>query len=119
MAGYDLEQRLEDHFNGEGARYTRKHKPVKLLYYEEYDRIDEAYYRERQIHGWTRKKKEALISDMPEKIHEYAKCINETYYRISMAKNKDDNVTLASANAQPAETQADITDTLPKPNYNN
>ena len=91
----DLEQRLEDHFNGEGANHTRKHKPVKLMYFEEFERIDEAYYRERQIHGWSRKKKEALINHMPEKIHEYAKCINETHYKISMAKKNGNNVSLS------------------------
>ncbi|MBQ1719319.1 MAG: class I SAM-dependent methyltransferase [Bacteroidales bacterium] len=107
----DLEQRLEDHFNGEGANYTRKHKPVKLMYFEEFERIDEAYYRERQIHGWSRKKKEALINHMPEKIHEYAKCINETHYKISMAKKNGNNVSLSSTDSfrlshnavQPAE----------------
>lgn len=101
----DLEQRLDDHFNGEGAKYTCKHKPMKLLYSEEFDRIDEAYYRDRQIHGWSRKKKEALINDMPEKIHKYAKCISETYYKISMAKKNGDIVTLASTDAQPAGKQ--------------
>jgi len=58
----DLELRLEQHFNGEGANHTKKHKLVKLLYCEEFDRIDEAYYREKQVQGWSRKKKEALIN---------------------------------------------------------
>jgi len=42
---------------------------VKLVYYEEYDRIDEAFYREKQIQGWSRKKKKALVegrlNDLP------------------------------------------------------
>ena len=57
----DLERRLEQHQNGEGANHTKKHLPVTLLYYEEYPRIDEAFYREKQVQGWSRKKKEALI----------------------------------------------------------
>jgi putative endonuclease len=57
----DLERRLEQHQNGEGANHTKKHLPVSLLYYEEYPRIDEAFYREKQVQGWSRKKKEALI----------------------------------------------------------
>jgi len=57
----DLEKRLWQHQNGEGANYTKKHLPVELVYYEEYDRIEDAFYREKQIQGWTRKKKEALI----------------------------------------------------------
>ena len=57
----DLERRLLQHQNGEGANHTKKRLPVSLLYYEEYSRIDEAFYREKQVQGWSRKKKEALI----------------------------------------------------------
>lgn len=57
----DLERRFLEHQNGEGANHTRKRLPVELVYTEEYDRIDEAYYRERQIHGWSHAKKLALI----------------------------------------------------------
>ena len=38
----DLERRLEQHQNGEGANHTKKYLPVSLLYYEEYLRIDTA-----------------------------------------------------------------------------
>ena len=66
----DLTFRLEQHQRGEGANHTRKRLPVKLVYVEEYPRIDEAFYREKQIQGWSRKKKEALIGgrnrDLPE-----------------------------------------------------
>jgi putative endonuclease len=57
----DLELRLQQHQNGEGANHTKKRLPVKLVYVEEFDRIDEAFYREKQIQGWSRAKKEALI----------------------------------------------------------
>ncbi|HOK14370.1 MAG TPA: GIY-YIG nuclease family protein [Candidatus Kapabacteria bacterium] len=57
----NLERRLWQHQNGEGANYTKKRLPVKLVYYEEYQRIDQAFYREKQIQGWSKKKKEALI----------------------------------------------------------
>ncbi|WP_246615889.1 GIY-YIG nuclease family protein [Aquimarina litoralis] len=56
-----LEKRLEEHQNGQGANHTKKRLPVKLIYYEEYDRIDTAFYREKQVQGWNRAKKEALI----------------------------------------------------------
>ena len=58
----DLMRRLEQHQSGEGANYTAKRLPVKLLYYEVYDRIDNAFNREKQVQGWSRKKKEALIN---------------------------------------------------------
>ena len=57
----DLERRFWEHQNSQGANYTKKRLPVKLIYYEEYSRIDEAFYREKQVQGWSRKKKRALI----------------------------------------------------------
>ena len=66
----NLELRVEQHQNGNGANYTKKHLPVKMVYYEEFQRVDEAFYREKQVQGWSRKKKLALIegrySDLPE-----------------------------------------------------
>jgi putative endonuclease len=56
-----LELRLAQHQAGEGANHTKKRLPVKLIYYEEYSRIDLAFDREKQVQGWSRKKKEALI----------------------------------------------------------
>ncbi|HLO90253.1 MAG: GIY-YIG nuclease family protein [Chloroflexota bacterium] len=57
----DLDLRLAEHNSGVGCNFTSKHLPVKLVYYEEFDRIDQAFIREKQIQGWSRKKKEALI----------------------------------------------------------
>ncbi len=58
----DLEKRLWEHENGIGAKYTARHLPVKLVFCEEYARVDDAYYREKEIQGWSRKKKQALIA---------------------------------------------------------
>jgi type I restriction enzyme S subunit len=57
----NLELRLAQHQAGEGANHTKKRLPVKLVYYEFFDRIQDAFYREKQVQGWSRKKKEALI----------------------------------------------------------
>lgn len=67
-----LDLRLQKHQAGEGANHTRNRLPVKLIYYEEYSRIDEAFYREKQIQGWSRKKKEALINGTPELLPQLA-----------------------------------------------
>lgn len=58
----DLDKRLQEHQAGLGAKFTRTHLPVKLVYYEEYPSISQAFGRERQLHGWSRAKKEALIN---------------------------------------------------------
>jgi putative endonuclease len=73
----NLERRLEQHQKGEGANHTRKRLPVKLLYYEEYQRIDEAFYREKQVKGWSRKKKEALIEGKTNLLPDLAKAYRD------------------------------------------
>lgn len=77
----NLELRLEQHQNGEGANHTKKHLPVRLIYYEEYTRIDTAFYREKQVQGWSRKKKEALVRGISEELKRAAECMNESHSR--------------------------------------
>ena len=77
----DLEKRIQQHQHCEGANFTRKHLPIELVYFEEYDRIDEAFHREKQVQGWSRKKKEALINGNPEKLHDLSACKNESHYK--------------------------------------
>lgn len=66
----NLKLRLAQHQAGEGAKHTKKRLPVTLVYVEEYHRIDQAFYREKQVQGWSRKKKEALINAQTEKLSE-------------------------------------------------
>lgn len=73
----DLELRIAQHQNGEGSNFTKKHLPLKLVYYEEYQRIDEAFYREKQVQGWSKKKKEALINGEFEKLPELSRNYKE------------------------------------------
>ncbi|MGC3977582.1 MAG: GIY-YIG nuclease family protein [Paludibacteraceae bacterium] len=72
----NLERRLQQHQNGEGSNFTGKHLPVTLVYYEEFSRISDAFYREKQIQKWSRKKKEALIRGEIDLLHELASCKN-------------------------------------------
>ena len=44
------------------ARYTAARRPVRFVYAEECPTIEAAKTRERQVRGWTRIKKEALVS---------------------------------------------------------
>ena len=56
----DLQHRLARHNDGEGALYTQTRLPVRLLYFEQFDRVDDAYRREKQVQGWSRAKRLAL-----------------------------------------------------------
>ena len=64
-----LHARMMQHFNGLGSNFTRKYPPVELIYYEKYPTIWEAFRREKQVQGWSKNKKEALIesrfNDLP------------------------------------------------------
>ncbi len=76
----DLKRRLWQHQNGLGANHTAKRLPVKLVYYEFYARVSDAFYREKQVQGWSRKKKQALIAGDLNELHRLAECQNETHY---------------------------------------
>ncbi|MDX6277884.1 MAG: putative endonuclease [Nocardioidaceae bacterium] len=62
---WDVRARLRQHRAGEGAAYTKRRLPVRLVYYEEYERIADAYWREKKVHGWTHGKKRILVRDGP------------------------------------------------------
>ena len=62
----NLDLRFSQHQSGKGSRYTSGRLPVTLVYCEEYKRVSDAFYREKQVQGWTRRKREALINGIPE-----------------------------------------------------
>ena len=68
----EIEARVWEHNEGIYDGYTRKRRPVELVFSEIYDRITEAIDRERQIKGWSRAKKEALIALAYERLPELA-----------------------------------------------
>lgn len=69
----DLEYRFSEHQAGKGAKYTSKRLPVKLVYSEEYERVVDAYIREKQVQNWSRAKRKALINGIPESLPILAK----------------------------------------------
>jgi putative endonuclease len=73
----DLARRFKEHQEGLGANFTKKYLPIKLVYVEIFDRIDTAFYREKQIQGWSRKKKMALINNQKDQLPELSKNYTE------------------------------------------
>jgi predicted GIY-YIG superfamily endonuclease len=57
----NLELRLAQHAAGEGSQWTRARLPVHLAFAQDLSSEHEAFLCERQIKGWSRAKKEALI----------------------------------------------------------
>ncbi|MEI4482141.1 MULTISPECIES: GIY-YIG nuclease family protein [unclassified Phyllobacterium] len=58
----EIEARVWEHNAGICDGYTKHRRPVELVFTETYDRILDAIARERQIKGWSRVKKQALIA---------------------------------------------------------
>jgi putative endonuclease len=60
----DLEARLSQHNDGENVfSYTFSRRPLLLRYYQRFDQIEDAIDFEKQVKGWSRKKKEALFEE--------------------------------------------------------
>jgi putative endonuclease len=57
----NLENRVAEHGDGRGGAFTRKYRLNTLVHVEEYQYVDEAIAREKEIKGWRRSKKDALI----------------------------------------------------------
>ena len=77
----DLDKRLKEHELGIGANFTKKHHPCKLVYFEEFDKVEKAFHREKQIQKWSHSKKEALINQKIDQLHELATCKNKSHFR--------------------------------------
>jgi predicted GIY-YIG superfamily endonuclease len=69
----DLEQRVAEHNDGTLGGYTASRRPVVLVWQQEFDSYTDAIAAERQIKGWSRAKKEALISGDFDRLKRLAK----------------------------------------------
>ena len=58
----NLKRRVEEHKSNTIIGFTQRYCCHKLVYFEEYSDVNQAIYREKQIKGWIRQKKEDLIN---------------------------------------------------------
>jgi predicted GIY-YIG superfamily endonuclease len=84
----DIDQRIGQHETGFYSGYTSTRRPVKLVWSDMFPDMDQAIAVERQIKGWTRKKKEALIRGDFTELHELAECKNQTHCRNKKLKSQ-------------------------------
>ncbi len=61
----DIDLRVKQHRIGVGARYTKMHRPKRLVYTEEFSTIREAMKRERKIKQLSHKEKNKLVNSHP------------------------------------------------------
>ncbi len=60
----DLLRRVFEHKTGQCKGFTEKYKCRRLVYFEQFGRVHAALRREKQLKGWRREKKEALITKL-------------------------------------------------------
>lgn len=58
----NLEKRFSEHKKGLGGRYTRSHKPIKIIYSERFLTKSEALKQESKIKSWNRAKKVKVLN---------------------------------------------------------
>ena len=70
----DLERRIWEHNTGQDENsYTYSRRPVELKYFETFADVNQAIAKEKQLKGWSRKKKHALIAQNFDKLKEFSK----------------------------------------------
>lgn len=58
----NLKKRFLEHKMGKGGRYTRSHKPIKIIHKEKFLTKSKALKREMEIKSWSREKKIKAIT---------------------------------------------------------
>jgi putative endonuclease len=75
----DVERRLNEHQTGINVScYTFNRRPVELVFVTEFNEVVQAIAFEKQVKGWSRKKKEAIINDNWDDLKKLSECSNET-----------------------------------------
>jgi len=59
----DIERRMSEHKLKLIDGYTKRYNLTRLVYYEDYDRVQDAIAREKQLKGWLRRRKIELIEE--------------------------------------------------------
>jgi putative endonuclease len=84
----DLSKRISEHESGVLPKaYTHSRRPVQLVWFGEFPTHEEAFTFERQIKGWSRAKKKALIDEDWDKIDQIVK--DERKRRESRKRNSN------------------------------
>lgn len=93
----DLAKRFDQHQSGLGANHTKKRLPVRLVFAEEFTAIEEAFKRGKQIQGWSREKKEALIEKEYEKLPALSIAYRDIQNKVKVSSRTSDTETQKNA----------------------
>ena len=78
---YNIDRRFDEHNYGLNKEcYTYNKRPLELVFCTEFNDVNQAIAFEKQVKGWSRKKKEAIINDNWDDLKKLSECLNETNY---------------------------------------
>jgi putative endonuclease len=100
-----LEQRVAQHQHGRAGDYTARRQPVALVWSQDLSSRLEALEAERQIKGWSRAKKEALIAGDWERVSQLAQSPG-TRPSTSSGRTAEESAYHNPVRAEPVEARA-------------
>ncbi len=78
----NIDRRIAEHSSGMNPEcYTATRRPVELVFAYEFKYVNNAIAFEKQVKGWSRKKKEAIIGGNWEELRKLAECMNKTTWK--------------------------------------
>ncbi len=76
----DISRRFDEHQNGlNKSCFTYKRRPLKLIFHQEFNDVEQAIYFEKKIKKWSAEKKRALANENFEMLQILAECRNMTH----------------------------------------
>ncbi len=78
----DVSRRLEEHNAGLNKNsFTYKRRPVEVIFYQDFNDVNQAIWFEKKIKKWSAQKKKALANDDELLLKLLAECRNESHYK--------------------------------------
>lgn len=78
----NLERRISEHQQGKSkSSFTHNRRPVELIFYQEFNDVNQAIYFEKKIKKWSVQKKLALANGDYNMLEILAECRNATHYK--------------------------------------
>jgi len=78
----NLERRIIEHEEGLVAScYTFSRRPIKVVWHQIYNDVNQAIRWEKRIKNWSKRKKEALMNERWNELKLFAECKNETSHK--------------------------------------
>lgn len=85
----NISRRMEEHSKGlNKSCFTFKRRPLVLLFYQDFNDVEQAIYFEKKIKKWSAKKKRALAEENYDMLQILSECRNMTHSKYKPSKKE-------------------------------